>query len=115
MSGDSLTTGWCWCWELDIDTLNRAMDVYRDKKRWVRHTILSVAGSGYFSSDRTIREYARDIWKVEVSMVHMRVGTKQVSGTVMIDWCLCVWRLSYDRLSVVQAQRLYTCRTLHRN
>ncbi|CAL0312210.1 unnamed protein product [Lupinus luteus] len=38
---------------------------YRDQKRWTRMSILNTAGSYKFSSDRTIHEYARDIWKIE--------------------------------------------------
>ncbi|MDJ0835417.1 MAG: glycogen/starch/alpha-glucan phosphorylase [Acidobacteriota bacterium] len=38
--------------------------VYRDREEWTRRAILNVAASGKFSSDRTILEYARDIWKV---------------------------------------------------
>ncbi|MBN8246357.1 MAG: glycogen/starch/alpha-glucan phosphorylase, partial [Verrucomicrobia bacterium] len=37
---------------------------YRDARSWVRMSILNVARSGHFSSDRTIREYCRDIWKI---------------------------------------------------
>jgi starch phosphorylase len=40
-------------------------DVYTDSATWSRKAILNVAGSGKFSSDRTIAEYAADIWKVE--------------------------------------------------
>lgn len=36
-----------------------------DKERWTRMSILSTAGSGKFSSDRTIREYAEQMWKIE--------------------------------------------------
>jgi starch phosphorylase len=37
--------------------------LYRERPReWIRKSIINVAGSGKFSSDRTIREYARDIW-----------------------------------------------------
>jgi starch phosphorylase len=38
---------------------------YTDREAWARMAILNVAGSGKFSSDRTIAEYARDIWKVQ--------------------------------------------------
>ncbi|MDK2900256.1 MAG: glycogen phosphorylase [Thermosipho sp. (in: thermotogales)] len=39
--------------------------IYRDKYRWNKKALLNVARVGMFSSDRTIREYARDIWKVK--------------------------------------------------
>jgi starch phosphorylase len=38
---------------------------FRDKARWAKMAILNTARMGKFSSDRTIAEYARDIWKVE--------------------------------------------------
>jgi starch phosphorylase len=39
--------------------------LYGDKDAWTRKAILNVASSGKFSSDRTIAEYAADIWNVE--------------------------------------------------
>ncbi|MEI6438041.1 MAG: glycogen/starch/alpha-glucan phosphorylase [Candidatus Omnitrophota bacterium] len=38
--------------------------LYQDQDEWTKKSIINVAKSGPFSSDRTIREYARDIWKV---------------------------------------------------
>lgn len=40
-----------------------AEKAYNDKKRWTRMSILNVARCSKFSSDRTIQEYARDIWR----------------------------------------------------
>ena len=41
------------------------MDDYRDRDKWLRKSILNVARSGYFSSDRTIREYNNGIWHIQ--------------------------------------------------
>jgi starch phosphorylase len=39
--------------------------LYRDHNEWSRRAILNTAGMGKFSSDRTVAEYARDIWGVK--------------------------------------------------
>ncbi|VDP92257.1 unnamed protein product [Echinostoma caproni] len=41
--------------------------VYKDEQKWAKMMLMNIASSGKFSSDRTIREYARDIWGVEPS------------------------------------------------
>src|SRR5690606_4283492 len=47
------------------DCQETAAGVYRDPARWNRMAVLNCARSGKFSSDQTIREYCRDIWRVE--------------------------------------------------
>jgi glycogen phosphorylase len=48
-----------------IQTQEKVDAAYRDPDGWVRKTILNVARAGRFSSDRTIREYASQIWHVD--------------------------------------------------
>ena len=45
-----------WATQMKID------EAWRDRKRWLRSSILNTANVGWFSSDRTIGEYAKDIW-----------------------------------------------------
>lgn len=48
-----------------MDAQERVDEAYKDRKRWLRMSILSTAGSGKFSSDRTISQYAKEIWNIE--------------------------------------------------
>ncbi len=47
-----------------VEAQRRAAQMYRDRSRWLRSSILNTASSGRFSSDRTISEYNRDIWRL---------------------------------------------------
>jgi starch phosphorylase len=47
-----------------VQAQERLGDLYADQNAWALKAILNVAGSGKFSSDRSIAEYAADIWKV---------------------------------------------------
>ncbi len=52
------------------DAQEKVMEVYSDEKEWAKRAILNVAHVGKFSSDRTIEEYATEIWdlkKIEVT------------------------------------------------
>jgi starch phosphorylase len=49
----------------------RAAELFRDRDEWTRRAIRNVAASGRFSSDRTIDEYAREIWGAEPVKVDM--------------------------------------------
>jgi len=51
---------------LDFDSYKEkkeeALRAYADQKAWAKKTLVNIAKAGYFSSDRTIEEYNRDIW-----------------------------------------------------
>ena len=44
---------------------SRLGELYRDPEAWTQKVVLNIAASGAFSSDRTIADYAREIWRVE--------------------------------------------------
>ncbi|NEV62959.1 glycogen/starch/alpha-glucan phosphorylase [Thiorhodococcus minor] len=54
-----------------IECQHRVSEAYRDQQHWVRMSILNVARMGYFSSDRAIREYARNIWDIEPTPIDL--------------------------------------------
>jgi len=47
-----------------IDAQEAAATAYRDRDQWLKMSILNSASSGFFSTDRTMREYNNDIWKL---------------------------------------------------
>lgn len=48
-----------------IECQDKVDEAYQDVKRWTKMSIMNTAGSPMFSSDRTIREYANEIWKIK--------------------------------------------------
>ena len=53
----------------DFESYNESQlkvaEAFQDRARWAKMAILNTARVGKFSSDRTISEYARDIWKLD--------------------------------------------------
>ncbi|XP_031428459.1 glycogen phosphorylase, muscle form [Clupea harengus] len=51
-----------------IKCQDKVSALYKNPKEWTKKAIYNIAGSGKFSSDRTIAQYAREIWGVEPSL-----------------------------------------------
>uniref|UniRef100_A0A3B1IYA7 Alpha-1,4 glucan phosphorylase n=2 Tax=Astyanax mexicanus TaxID=7994 RepID=A0A3B1IYA7_ASTMX len=56
-------------YEAYISCQEKVNNLYKNPKDWTKKVIRNIAASGKFSSDRTISEYAREIWGVEPSAV----------------------------------------------
>jgi starch phosphorylase len=48
-----------------IKTKDRMFEDYKDEDKWKKMMLTNIAKAGFFSSDRTIEEYNRDIWKLK--------------------------------------------------
>ena len=48
-----------------IQTKDRMFADYEDQQKWKKMMLVNIAKAGFFSSDRTIEEYNRDIWKLK--------------------------------------------------
>lgn len=48
-----------------VETREKAYKDYENRIEWAKKMLVNIANAGYFSSDRTIEEYNRDIWKLE--------------------------------------------------
>ena len=47
-----------------LDAQDRVSSAWTDRERWNKMSLLNTARSGFFSSDRSIREYCETIWKI---------------------------------------------------
>ena len=54
------------------DARARVMEAYQDQNAWAKSAIINIAHSGKFSSDRTIEEYVKDIWKLDKVKVELK-------------------------------------------
>ena len=66
-----------WAAQMQVD------QAWRDRKRWMRSSILNTANVGWFSSDRTIAEYAKEIWNAPFAPIAERSAGRPKLGE---DW-----------------------------
>ena len=45
-----------------VETREKVYADYEDRKAWAKKMLVNISKAGFFSSDRTIEEYNRDIW-----------------------------------------------------
>lgn len=56
------------------DTIN---ELYKDKNKWNKMSLINTAKAGFFSSDRTVSQYNKDIWKLKKIKFPTKKGTKK--------------------------------------
>ena len=68
LSNELLTKDWFMTFP-DFDAYcqakEQAYNDYEDRTDWARKMLINISQAGFFSSDRTIEEYNRDIWKLD--------------------------------------------------
>jgi starch phosphorylase len=63
-----------------IDCQQQVSEVFRNRERWTRMSILNVARMGKFSSDRSVREYSRRVWQVQPFPIELKWQRVPESG-----------------------------------
>jgi len=48
-----------------VDCQDKVDELYRQQEKWTSAAMHNIANMGYFSSDRTIKEYAENIWHID--------------------------------------------------
>ena len=48
-----------------IKVKDKMLSDYEDRDRWMKMSLTNIAKAGFFSSDRTIRQYNEDVWKLK--------------------------------------------------
>jgi starch phosphorylase len=61
-----------------LDADQNLCDLYADGRGWARKAVLNIAGSGKFSSDRTIAQYAAEIWNAKPCAIPSRLGREEL-------------------------------------
>lgn len=54
------------------DAQNRMDIAYRDTRRWQKISLMNIANAGKFTADKTVQQYADDIWQIEPLFAHVK-------------------------------------------
>ena len=70
----------------DFDSYVKAQekinDLYKNQKKWLHMSIVNIAKSGFFTTDRTMKQYNEDIWHVKpIEIVKAPKATKTAKAT----------------------------------
>lgn len=89
--------------------------VYQDQKKWTQMVIKNIAASGKFSSDRTITEYATQIWGVEPTDLKIpppnepREAIEETLRAIHKSWMhIFVWRSSQAQKACYDYSVIFT-------
>ena len=55
--------------------------MYKERRKWLQMVVQNIAHVGKFSSDRTIKQYADEIWEAKPCPIPLEVKTSSSSGT----------------------------------
>lgn len=69
-----------------IDCQKQVAETFRNRELWTTMSILNVARTGKFSSDRTIREYCQDIWQVEPVKIEIQDYHEYIAGFCRVQY-----------------------------
>lgn len=64
-------------YESYIQAQDRVSKTWKDEETWTRMSILNTANMGKFSTDRTINEYAKDIWNIKPVAINLDIDKKE--------------------------------------
>ncbi len=68
-----------------IDCQEEVSKAYADRDKWTRMSILNSARMGKFSSDRTIREYCKEIWGIKPVKIDLEAFSRQPASQVQLE------------------------------
>ncbi len=67
-----------------IKVKDKAFADYEDRKSWNKKMLVNIAKAGYFSSDRTVEQYDKDIWKTKNTKSEKTVKTAKAAKTTKV-------------------------------